>query len=433
LRLLPESDLFQARLVNTYWNYMSVPFLRKCGREISFNRDKHWTNAKNFDVSDMILMTARIKSVPWSFPCTKFDLGTSVLQRMDEPAVVDFFDACAPFMTSLTIRDDWNDAIFCNNISSGLRFLQLKTLVLQLTQSTEYANSFFRLVEIIIAAAPTLTHVNFINRTGPEEYLASFISLLKNNVRNITSLRIQSETLDSHLVELASVGFRLKYFYFDFSGSRLETEPLFKFFESQTDSLQRLVIGDEAMCSLCTVLFPLMNELRSITIVGSTLGQISLTFPHIDYQKNFPKLERLWFRDCYGEFVEFIHDNMRPSYSLQILKLTDFADSNLIFKAAALFPRLKKLEVPCMTSVIYATYDSFPNLEELVINTRFVSVIDDLISGIPARQCREIMDKELYLQGRDVISRFQVLPYSILSLKSELFELFNVQYTETKI
>jgi len=173
--------------------------------------------------------------------------------------------------------------------------------------------------------------------------------------------------------------------------------PMKQFLASQSDTLETFKLSDVAMSSLCVIEFPCMNNLRTLKIKGSMLGRISVTFAHISFVDQFPKLKTLSFTELQGEWDEFLKTGLQPSRTIEELKLPcDFVDTACLKRAAALFPNLKRLKIPLNSLLINVVYEFIPNLEELSINTRYVSLIDDVVTGVTNELCAEINRERCY-------------------------------------
>lgn len=79
-----------------------------------------------------------------------------------------------------------------------------------------------------------------------------------------------------------------------------------------------------------------------------------------------------------------------------MIKLVNYNYSSGLRRSAYIFPHLKKLELPSHPLLVNVIYEQMPNLEELSINTRYVSLIDDIITGVPQELCAEINRERCY-------------------------------------
>jgi hypothetical protein len=244
----------------------------------------------------------------------------------------------------------------------------------------------------------------------------------------IKHLEIEAQMHEEHLISLSTLGLQLKNLSVDFWGSQFADSNAMKtFLASQSESLETFKLADVAMSSLCVIEFPCMKELRTLKIKGSMLGRISVTFPHISFIDQFPKLKTLSFSELFGEWDEFLKTGMKPSLTVEELNLPcDFVDSLCLQRAAYLFPRLKKLEVPHYQHLIDVVYEFMPNLEDLTINTRYISLVDDIITGIPHELC-SVINKDGCYSRLLMDSKFEdfQLSKSITCLKSKPLPLFN--------
>jgi len=435
LSYLDLNELKAAREVSRRWNLIATQFFYPyCSKvELSFNADNYWTNAKNYGIEEMKDFV-RLVEMSGECPFSKFDIGTSIIKSAHEEIVTDFFQVCGQYMEQLTVRDDWGKLFFRRGLPEKMEFNSLRKLKVHLLQaSVDTVEHFFEFVTRIMKASPYLEHLALVSHNGFDsgETVECLIKSLVECGCAIKTLEIEAQMQDVHLISLSTMGLKLTHLSVDFWGSQFtDSTPMKTFLASQSDTLESFKLADVAMSSLCVIEFPCMKELRTLKIKGSMLGRISVSFPHISFVDQFPNLKTLSFSDLFGEWDEFLKTGLKPSLTVEELKLPcDFVDSLCLQRAAYLFPRLKKLEVPHYQHLIDVVYELMPHLEELTINTRYISLVDDIITGIPHELCTAINKDSCYerILMNNELQEYQTSK-SIASLTSELFCLNLSQY-----
>lgn len=424
---MPIHELKAAREVNRHWNQIAAQFFYPfCSKVVlSFNDDNYWTNARNYGIEEMgdfVNLVAMSEQCPFSV----FDLGTSIMSPAGrEKTVAEFLRVCGPYMQVLTVREDSCRKIFRKGVPQDLCFDSLRSLRIHLLQSLdeEVLENFFDLINAIVQVSPNLESFALISHhgfDGGEAVDCLIQTLLLCDLERLSSLQIEAQVNETNLVTLSTLGLTLKHLRMDFWGSHLPSPHGMKvFLNSQSPTLETFKFSDAAMSSLALIEFPCMQELQLLKIKGSMLGRISVSFPHISFIDQFPKLKTLSFSELFGEWEEFLKTGMKPSLTVEELRLpADFVDSACLTRAAYLFPNLKKLEVPYNPMLIGVVYDLMPHLEELAINTRYVSLIDDAITGISTEVCEEANQHRCYDLVLKELDQFQNSK-SILSLKSK--------------
>lgn len=229
-------------------------------------------------------------------------------------------------------REDCGKPLFRKGLPTNLNFECLTILRIQLLQAyPEILDEFFDFINIVVQSAPELEHIILISHHGFDEgeAVARLIhTILLCDVTKIRRLEIEAQMSEVHLISMSSLGLSLKHLSVDFWGSHILSSAGMKvFLESQSDSLETFKLSDVAMSSLCVIEFPCMQQLQTLKIKGSMLGRISVTFPHISFVDQFPKLRTLSFTELVGEWEEFLKTGMKPSLTVTELKLPcDFCD-----------------------------------------------------------------------------------------------------------
>ncbi|ODM97528.1 hypothetical protein Ocin01_09157 [Orchesella cincta] len=394
---LPQDNLKICRQVNLLWNNIADVSLRQKCSHISFNNDNYWTNMANHGIEEMVQFIQCAKA-SISFPFVKFDLGTSLIKLPpDELILTDFLETVCQQTTELTFRDEWGQQLYKNGPPAELRFPVLEVFRIHFLQpmcNDEDISCNFQFVTNVLEHAPALKRLILVDHNGMDDgkVVTCFIdSIEKANAKKIVRLEIEAQIESHHLIQLSSMGLKLKHLYLDFWGSLINDQSLKLFLTSQSSNLEHFKIADFAMSSDFVVDFPCMKNLKSLMIKGSLLGRICISFPNISYEKQFPVLKRLSFSNAMDEWDEFLKYGIKPVDTVEELKLpADFADAFCLQHAARIFPKIRKLEIPALLNLACIVYDMMPNIEELILNTKYIDGVDDIITGLSIEVCEEV-------------------------------------------
>lgn len=377
---------------------MSIPYLKRLCGYVSFNNDNYWTNIKNHGIEDVARFIECVNESS-HFPYVRLDVGTSIRQEPeDETILAQFFKLISPSVTEIMIRDEWGQNLFNeeHEVLEQLEFASLKAVTLHFIQSTktrEDVGPNFKFITKVLSSAPVLEKLVLIDHNGIDGSAVTYFleAITAANCLKISTLEIAGQIEDSHLIYLSQMHLKLKTLYLDFWGSMIHQDNLKCFLQSQNGTLERLKIADFAMSSNFTVEFPCMKNLKSLLIKGSVLGRICISFPSICYSKQFPALKRLSFSNAMDEWDEFLKFGMQPVNTVEELKLPgDFADDISLLHAARVFPNIRLLEISANLGMLNIVYESMPNVEELILNTKYVDLVDDIITGLNISECQEI-------------------------------------------
>lgn len=382
---------------------------------------------KNHKIEDMSRFITCVNAST-SFPFTKLDIGTSVIHEpeRDEPIVTDFFQRISQWATEITIRDEWGQKLFSSQLPEKHVYPSLEFLTLHFIQHISddvEVNNIFQFIANIMEHSPSLKKLILVDHNGMDGKAVDYFidAIQRSGNLKFTSLQVAAQIEDNHLTRLASMGLKLQSLNLDFWGSVLHENNLKIFLESQTNSVEMLKISDYAMSSNFVVNFPLMKKLKTLKIKGSVLGRICVTFPNVCYRSQLPALKRLSFTNSMDEWDEFLKYGIQPVESVEELKLpSDFADEDSLHHAVRIFPNIKKLEISAIINIVNIVYESMPNLEELILNTQFVDLIDDIITGLTLSECEAVTsfsEKMFRKVERDHLQLVTTKPLSCLKSK----------------
>lgn len=389
-------DLKTCREINSFWDKLTVPYLKKICGHISFNNDNYWTNIRNHDIHQMAKFV-ECCDASTNFPFSKLDIGTSVISEPSHEVILtNFFRLVSPWVTEITIRDEWGQNLFSQGLPEKFPFPSLEVLTIHFIQTVNREEDLFLNFDFmtnIMEKATSLEKLMLIDHNGLDgKVVTHFVkSIEKANCKKISKLDIAAQIEDDHLIQMSTMGLQLKVLILDFWGSMIDQTSLKMFLESQSETLLDLKIADYAMSSNFSVEFPRMRKLKRLMVQGSMLGRICVTFPNISYINQFPVLKRLSFSNALNEWDDFLKFGIQPVATVSELKLPgDFSDEDSLLHAARLFPNIKKLEVPAFLRNTNVVYDAMPNLEELILITKHVGEADDIITGLTLAECEEI-------------------------------------------
>lgn len=404
---------------------------------ISFNSDNYWTNLKNHSIEEMPSFIDCI-GASTNFPFTRIDIGTSLIKDPShERILANFFRSVCPWVTEITIRDDWGQHLFSQGLPEKIVFTSLEVLTIHFIQTIskyEEVRSNFEFITSIMENSPALVKLVLVDHNGLDGKVVTFFlnSMEASGCKEISFLDIAGQIDDEHLIKMSKMGLRLKQLHMDFWGSMIDQNSLKAFLETQSLTLEEFKIADFAMTSSFMVEFPRMKKLKTLMVKGSVLGRICISFPNISYVNQFPVLKRLSFSNAMDEWDEFLKFGIQPVGTVEELKLPgDFSDEDSLLHAARLFPKIKKLEVSALLNIVNVVYEAMPNIEELILNTKYVDSVDDILTGLTAMECEEIRmftDRMFQRLAEDHLNIVTTKPISSLQSKFLVIHMNYIQY-----